>query len=421
MAGLSLGGFGETAARIKARFNEFASNQIVIHVSLVLTFLFLAIASYLLGPEQFAFATASLLIAAGFVAYLIYDWFAQEARRRRVQLGEEPPHPDDAKNPDLRDEVATICIGILLVTPLLLQTLNDSYLHYNVAKDKFSVGATLCGADTPGTFCAENQRLWQLPSWFLFTLTAFAQLAPIPEEVGKLSTEWTGVTATETTPPAAGLGLKLLFVGFLGTFVWGQYKNVARNINDAISALKVSPHFAAGLGPIALTALKKVIDDPDEDDVRKHNAILAIADIAEKYPLAQNDIKKLIEDDLINMLSALERRTTASVAPSVVYATALCQMNSDRGILAVRDRITGDGDFVRTRLSLLKVVSASLSPNKAIIEIRHIERKLPATGLLRNFTTRFLAETVDGDGESDDGNTVPTTKKKVAVSAEHVS
>lgn len=421
MAGLSLGGFGEAAARLKARFNEFASNQIVIHVSLVLTFLCLAVASYLLGPEQFAFATASLLLAAGFVAYLIYDWFAEEARRRRVQLGEEPPQPNDAKNPDLRDEVLTICIGILLVTPLLLQTLNDSYLHYKVAKDHFSVGETLCGEASAGSFCTENERLWQLPSWFLFTLTAFAQIAPVPEEVGKLSTEWTGVTATAATPPAAGLGLKLLFVGFIGTFVWGQYKNVARNIKDAISMLKVSHHFAAGLGPIALSALKKVVDDPKVDDTRKHNAILAIADIAEKYPLAKAEIQLLIEEDMISLLGALPRRAASSVAPSAVYATALCQMDSERGILAIRDRITGDNDFVRARLALLKVMSNSLSQDRAIAEVRHVERKLPPTGLLRNFATRFLAEATDGDGDSDDGNTPPPARKKAAVSQNAVS
>jgi hypothetical protein len=421
MAGLSLGGFGETATRFKARWHEFKTNQIVIHVSLVLTFLFLAIAAYLLGPDQFVFAGASLFVASAIVGYLIYDWFAEELRRKKVQLGDEDPRPGDAKNPDLRDEVLTICVGILLITPVLLQTLNDAYLHYDVSKDHFKVGSAVCTASDGSTFCKDNDRLWDLPSWFLFTLTAFAQVAPIPEEVGKFTTDWTGIKPSKATPPAAGLGLKLLFVGFLGTVVWGQYKNVARNIKDAISTLKVSHHFAAGLGPIALTALKKVIDNPGISDECKHNAILAIADIAQKYPLAKVAIQELVEEDLINMLAALPRRTASSVAPSVVYATALCQMDSERGILAVRDRVSNDGDFVRARLALLRVMSTSLSSERALTEFRQLERKLPQTGHLRNFSARFLAEATDGDGESDDGNNTPTPKRKAAASPPPVS
>src|SRR5262249_10088953 len=149
---------------------------------LSLSFASLLAAAYFFGPGRAPEALATIALAYLVVFFAIYWWFLEENRKRRVMFLEEAPREHDSTNPDLRDEVIFCCGMLFLITPLLLQTMNEGYLHYSVASDEFGLRKLICGSDATASFCIEHKRLVEFPSWTLFTLMAFAKTVPIGEQ-----------------------------------------------------------------------------------------------------------------------------------------------------------------------------------------------------------------------------------------------
>jgi hypothetical protein len=368
-------GAGEGAQRFARPIAEIiglaAEDGVVRYGVMSLTFLFLAVAAYLFGPAAPLEAVGVLGVAYALIFFTIYWWFLEEARKRRIMLGYEPPRAHDASNPDLRDEVIFSCAVLFLVTPLLLQTLNDTSLHYAVAQDGLGLKTLVCADAHQTSFCAQNGRLFELPSWLFFTLQSFITTLPMADQIGDIAANMTGVHPTAATPAFVGTSLRFIFGGFLLTIVVGMFNKVGRQIDAAVEALILSPQLAAGMGPIILIRLQKVLAD-EQDQVRWQNATLAISDIAERYPGAQEEIQRLFAADFEARFSAVPVRSNDENVRSWlgVLASALVAMRSRVGIRAVRERILKAEEYEATKQRLVREVVASLDPDEAAEQLR---------------------------------------------------
>ncbi len=411
-------GAGESAqkyARSVAEIIGLAADDAVVRYGVLsLTFLFLAVAAYLFGPGAPLEAVATLGVAYALIFFTIYWWFLEEARKRRIMLGNESPRPHDSLNPDLRDEVLFSCAVLFLMTPLLLQTLNDTSLHYTVAQDELGLKAILCAGARPASFCAQNARLFELPSWLFFTLQSFVTTVPMADQIGDIAANMTGVHPTAATPAFVGTGLRFVFGGFLLTLVVGMFNKVGRQIDAAVEALALSPQLAAGMGPIILGRLQKVLRDP-KDEQRWPNALRAIADIAKRYDGARGEIHKLFAGDIETTFRAVPVRSDAEWL--TVLAGALCAMRSPSGMAAVRERILDDGEYVRIRKPLVRAMVDNLQPAQAIGQLRQIPTAglgIQLTNQIRGTLAQLTAVIAPDDDEIDNPAGADATVSDIA-------
>src|SRR5262249_18447290 len=149
----------------------------------------------------------------------------------------------------------------------------------------------------PGSFCAGNARLFELPAWLFFTLASFATTVPILDQVVDWIAPITGIHPTSTTPHGIDAGLKLMFGGFLLTFVSGMFSKLGQQMDAAIDALPRTPAPASGMGPIMLGRLHAVLHDQNQVDCWP-NAMAAITDIAKRYEGARSEMRRLFATDL---------------------------------------------------------------------------------------------------------------------------
>jgi hypothetical protein len=362
------------AHRIARPIAEFvgltATDSVVRYGVMAVSFAILALAAYLFGPGAPLAAAGSLLLAYFLVFFTIYWWFVEEGRKRRVMLGKEPPHPHDSANPDLRDEVVFVCTTLLLLTPLLLQTLNPANLHYAVDPDATGLKALLCAGASADSFCATHTRLFELPAWFLFTLQSFATTVPIVDQVPDLATD-TGVRPSDATPSGVQIGLKMMFGGFLLTFVAGMFRKVGGQLDSAIEALAFSPQQAAGMGPIILGRLQNVLARESDKRILQ-NAIDAVGEIARRYEGVREEIKRLFDANFKERFRDVPMRTHDSDHREELAALtcAFCAMESAPGLEVVRHRVTMSNDYVKTKTLLVRMVAGSLDPRAAIEQLK---------------------------------------------------
>ena len=266
----------------------------------------LALAAFLFGPEQLAGAAVALTLAFLAVVFVVVFWFFEERRKRRVTLGRERPLKRDALNPDFRDEALWACVTLFLLVPLTLQTFNKEALHYHVVPERIWLPPVACGSNAAAP-CSEVDRLIQLPPWILFTVRSFVLTLPVGDYASQAATpDDTGVSATKKTPQGAvDVGLKLLFVGFIGSLVGGIYQRVGGQMRDAIANLRLSHEYAAALGPIMLKPLFDVIErNGGDDEVLATNALRALTSIAERYPLSRAVMAEMFEQTLTKDVQA---------------------------------------------------------------------------------------------------------------------
>jgi hypothetical protein len=369
----------------------------------------LAVAAFLFGPEQIVGASVALALAFFAVVFVVVFWFFEERRKRRVTLGRERPLKRDALNPDFRDEAIAACLTLFLFVPLTLQTFNREALHYDVVPERVWLPPVACGSSAAAP-CTEIERLIQLPTWVLFTVRSFVLTTPVGDYASEAAKpDDTGVSATKNTPQSAvDVGLKLLFVGFIGTLFGGLYQRVAGQVRDAIGNLRLSHEYAAALGPIMLKPLHDVLERHGDGDERVVlNALRALTSIAERYPLSRPVMVEMFEEGLRNEI------ITATVLNKDVdkqelleaAAEALCSMRSAMGIAAVRDRAARMGEPFAVRRRLARVLARALG-NEGLPHLKNLLERKPTPGVKRDIDrlVREL-ETVDDDWDGDGGGT----------------
>jgi hypothetical protein len=356
---------------------EILRHPAVPHIKIWLSFISLSVAAYLFSLEMKPVAIAVLILAFAFVFLLLFSWIQEEATRRKILYGDSMPTADhDAYNHDLRDEVVSTCLALLLVTPLLLQILNRDHLHYEVSPDHLGLRELFCG-ESVGEICTPSAPIWEIPSWTLFTVKAFVQTLPGGDELEQVGANVTGVKASNLTPTYPAYVLKALFVGFLGTVVWGQFQAVGRGIKDAVLALKFSPLYAAGLGPIALDAIKTELLKGDGS--RHQNATIAVGEIARRYPGTNAYIRDQFEEYFIGELNSLDLRVPASHDKLRAVSSTLCQMGSEVGVHEISRKIIQTQRCVRGRKVLVKSLLENLDDENKMMVLENLRNSEIAT------------------------------------------
>ena len=369
----------------------------------------LALAAFLFGPGQLAGAAVALTLAFLAVVFVVVFWFFEERRKRRVTLGRERPLKRDALNPDFRDEAIAACLTLFLFVPLTLQTFNKEALHYEIVPGKMGLPEVVCG-DGAAAPCGELQRLAQLPHWFLFTVRSFVLTTPVGDVASQSATRDFGVDPTEKTPQSAvDYGLKILFVGFIGSLFGGIYQRVSGQMRDAIKNLRLSHEYAAALGPIMLKPLCDEMESNSGDEVLVANVLRAVTSIAERYPLARSEMVLMFEQTLTNEVAAgigaVPFNDKNVLLRLEATAEALCSMRSEVGIVAVRERAARSGWPFAEKRKLARVLARTLG-EEALPHLVNLASRNPVPGM-RNEIARLMKELQPSDGDGDgDGSTV---------------
>lgn len=372
----------------------------------------LAVAAFFFGPEQIVGASVALALAFFAVVFVVVFWFFEERRKRRVTLGLERPLKRDALNPDFRDEAIAACLTLFLFVPLTLQTFNKDALHYDVVPERIWLPPVACGVNAAAP-CTEVDRLVQLPAWVLFTVRSFVLTTPVGDYASQAARpDDTGVSATKHTPQGAvDIGLKLLFVGFVGSLVGGIYQRVGGQMKDAMSNLRLSHEYAAALGPIMLKPLSDVIErHGGGDEVVVKNALRALTSIAQRYPLARPVMVEMFEETLRNEISTatvLHKETDKQVLIEATSAV-LCSIRSVTGIAAVRDRAARMGEPFAVKRRLVGALARELGDD-ALPHLEYIAGHNPTPGMVK-LLKRVARELQHADDDWDeDGDDVTKT------------
>ena len=374
----------ERYARPIAEIIGVAADDVVVRYgTMSLSFLFLLAAAYLFGPTEQLGAIAVLALMVFIILFIIYWWFLEEARKRRVMLSEEQPLKNDSDNPDLRDEVAFACVVLFIVTAFLLQTLNGSSLHYKVDADILHLKSLVCGTYT-NAFCAANARLFELPAWLCYTLQSFVTTIPMADQIGDYAARMTGITPTADTPTYVPSAVRFIFGGLLFTIVIGSFQKVGRQIDSAIEALAHTHTLAAGMGPIVIARLSRVLNDASQEP-RWQNALLALADIARRYQGTRREIDTEFGDQLATKFDAIDpqSRDKAKLERLMALTTVFCAIESDRGLNLVLDRVQQAGGYVNTKIKLVKTAVDKLDRPIAIQFLQTLEPARMSKALTR--------------------------------------
>jgi hypothetical protein len=400
----------ERYARPIAEIIGIAADDTVVRYGVMsLSFVFLLAAAYLFGPTEQLGAMAVLSLIIAIILFIIYWWFLEEARKRRVMLAEEQPHENDSSNPDLRDEVAFACVVLLIVTAFLLQTLNGSSLHYKVDADILHLKSLVCGTYTKA-FCTANARLFELPAWIFYTLQSFVTTIPMADQIGDYAAKMTGVTPTTDTPAYVPSAVRFIFGGLLFTIVIGSFQKVGRQIDSAVEALAHTHTLAAGMGPIVIARLHQVLSDASQE-ARWQNALLALADIAGRYQGTHGEINKQFGDLLAAKFDAIGPKDNTKLQRLTALATVFCAIESERGLNMVVERIRRAGDYVNTKIKLVKTVVDKLDHPIAIQFLQTLEPASLSKSLFKCISGALseldAADSLEGDGDDEPDPIVP--------------
>lgn len=367
----------------------------------------LGVAAFFFGPEQILGAAVALALAFFAIVFVVVFWFFEERRKRRVTLGRERPLKRDALNPDFRDEAIAACLTLFLFVPLTLQTFNRDALHFDVVPERLGLPAVACGGAGPP--CSEIQRLIQLPPWVLFTLRSFVLTTPVGDVASQSSPGDIGVDPTAKTPQVAvDYGLKLLFVGFIGSLFGGIYQRVGGQMKDAISNLRLSHEYAAALGPIMMKPLLEVVERRGGgDDVVYTNALKALSSIAERYDLVRPVMVEMFEETLRNKIitETILHKEVEKQSVIEAEAQALCSMRSVVGIAAVRDRAARLSEPHAVKRRLVGVLAQTLQAG-ALPHFDYLRRNNPAPGITREINRLTRVIKGEEDDESPDRKSV---------------
>ncbi len=364
----------------------------------------LAVAAFFFGPENVVGAAVALSLAFFAVVFVVVFWFFEERRKRRITLGKEHPLKRDALNPDFRDEAIAACMTLFILIPLALQTFNREVLHFHIVPERLGLPEAACGVgDAPP--CGELQRLVQLPPWILFTLRSFVLTTPVGDVASQSAPDDTGVSATEKTPrEAVDYGLKILFVGFIGSLFGGLYQRVGGQVRDAVENLRISHEYAAALGPIMLKPLADVVERNGGGDERVvTNALRALGSIAARYPQARESMVDMFERPLMNEVSVgiglINYRDAGALQRLEATADVLCRINSASGIALVRDRAMRPGEWFVAKRQLTRVLVRTLDV-EAMPHLEALARRNPVPGMKKEIE-RLMRELKPGP---DDGS-----------------
>ncbi len=335
---------------------------------LALTFLFLIVAACLFVPTAPSVSIAVFVLAYFVVGFVVYFWFLVEKRKRSIQLKLSVPNGHDAEIADLRNTVYFACAQLFLITPLLLQSFNGALLHFIVEPDLLGVRSLACEGNSVAMVCQLAERAAEFPAWFGYTLLSLVKFAPVGDELHTSVLSMTGVTPSPSTPAFVDLGMKTVFGTFLVTLVVGQVKKIEGRINEAIELLRVSPEFAAGMGPIMLPALQFVVSSSEDAVVREH-AVKAVSNIARhyQYEITLNEVRDRFETLLIDQFDDVEVKDRANKSGDVlaVRAEVLCRISSVDGKEVVFSRIALSNDWVSVKRSLVRAAYDCLARDEA--------------------------------------------------------
>jgi hypothetical protein len=286
----------------------------------------LSMAALLFRQVSLVAALTSISLAFLCVVLVVWYWVEDSAHRRRLLLREANPSERDGINPDLRDEVALACAGLLVIVPVALFVMNDRWLGFQIAKDRFGIQAAICG-DSADALCGIARDAFQLQAWLLFTVEHFVANAPF----GGFLTTWlmpdSGVQKSGWGSSVALFGVQLLFGGLIFKLVISYFSKTQDQIKDAIDLFRVSPFMAAGLGPIAVASLVAEIERMDKSSEPQREKILsnafeALLEIGQVYEYA---------------VASLDGRTAAAVKARfdamLVHANAAPNGEFSRGDL----------------------------------------------------------------------------------------
>lgn len=339
------------------------------YVVLILPLICLGLAGFFLGAVNKYASIAVLLLGFASVGASVMYWFTELSRKRRVIQGLEKPRHYDATNPDLRDEIILVCTALLLLTPLLLQSLNGPLLDYKVKLDPTGLGEMSGFAKNGIAVSDEAKRFLELQSWSIYSFEALAKNVPIGDWlVDKISTESVVVDSGSTDRLAVGL-LQLLFGGFIITIVFGMIQRVGRQLNDAIESLDHSHVQAAAMGPIMIPSLIHILEDRtgNTENVRR-NAILALTDIGANYRRAFHaSVIGQQDSEAIDRLVRYEFRDHTEEAPSDEDLTkveelvrAACVLRLKETLTYLMGRVMSKNEYVRTKMKIIKTVEQAL-------------------------------------------------------------
>ncbi|MEQ1754219.1 MAG: hypothetical protein ABL973_08790 [Micropepsaceae bacterium] len=347
-----------------------------VYLSAIFGFLYTAASWF--GSGLLGASIAVLAFAYSIVFFTVGFWFLDEQRKRKVLLRDENPNADDAGNPDMRNTVFFVCAQLFLIAPLALLLLNPSYFHFTVDNDHFGIRKLFCAGQSNAWLCSAPCGVFEFPSWFLYTLIGLVRFVPVGDEYHHLVLGISGVQSTPETPALVDGGLKLLFGSFLLSLVVGQVRKVDGRIAEAVEMLKISPELAAGMGPMMIGSLKKVIVDPPSLIVRE-NAILAVGKIAHHYPyeVTLSEIRNELEGALIELLVGIERwsKTDKKGKALASRAEVLCRVSSDDGIETIRKRIVNTDDRVEARRALVAVAAAALPTERLLPFFKYLSEQ----------------------------------------------
>jgi len=389
---------------IAAAMGLTAEHTAVRYALLFVSLACLAVAAFFFGPANVLGAAAALSLAFFAVVFVVVFWFFEERRKRRIMLGKERPLKRDALNPDFRDEAIAACMTLFILVPLALQTFNREMLHFDVVPERLGLPPAACGTSGAPP-CGELQRLVQLPPWILFTVRSFVLTTPVGDVASQSAPDDTGVSPTAKTPrEAVDYGLKILFVGFIGSLFGGLYQRVGGQMRDAVENLSISHEYAAALGPIMLKPLSDVIERNGDGDERVvTNALRALSSIAERYPQARGSMVEMFERTLTNEVSVgielIRHREVGTLQRLEATADVLCRIESATGIGLVRDRAARPGESYVAKRQLVRVLVRTLDVD-ALPHLDALLRRNPMPGMKRE-VDRLMRELKPG---SDDGS-----------------
>ena len=388
-----------------------AKSPIWRYVSFLGSILCLALSGLLFGPDFLLASVTSFAIAFGLVFLLIYFWFLDEDRKRRVMFGELGPRPDDGKNSDMRDEVVVACAALFMLTPALLQTLNPSLLHLSVAPDYFGLAH-----QDPSGFASHHPRFIDLVAWFVFSLWAFINTFPVVGYILPTAQDVTGISTTQQTPHLLAPALELLFAVFLGSIVYGQIGRIGNRIEEAVGALRSTPAIAAAIGPVVLKALfEKLKTASDRTTLR--NAVTAVGDLAERYAPVRETARAQVSARLLDLFAQVPLPVKGTDLENLALLVALtrtfCRIDFTDGIDAVSSRMVQGSESYAARSRIADELARDLDITRAIRVFDRAQQTSPGGNIEKRIRNHleYLRKQLDTAEENSGGTEESVTQR----------
>ena len=352
--------------RVAELFALNSSDPVLRYTILFLTFLFLYFAIALFSATSTFMCLAVIALCYSIVGFTVFFWITEENRKRKIQLRDIEPQASDAAVPDMRYTALFVCSQLFIITALCLQVLNSTYLHFTVQKDFFGLVQFACGSSSAAGDCVLSPTVAEFFQWLAYTLLGLIKFAPVGDEIHYSAISWAGIQPTNATPAMVDGVLKFLFGTFFLTYVVGLARKIEGRVGEAIEMLKVSPDYAAAMGPIMLGPLEDVVQASNDGFIR-NNAILAVATIARNYPFetTREEVQNKFESTLRTEFHQIPSRNIQDKIGEdlCVRATFLCSLAFEGGLDSVYQRIVSANDWVVIKGKLVTVAATSL-PDK---------------------------------------------------------